>query len=84
MIIHPTLGVTVNRGTGFNRNHQNSVLELPKFLDFDCISINTSKIVNFLSFPFPIDTDERSLHEKLVFNEIYTDSVICNDPRHKN
>ena len=78
------LGVPLNRDSTFKRNHQNSVLEVPKFLDCDWVPINARKTIKFSSFFVLVDTDEGSLHEKLIFNEIYTDSVICNDPRHKN
>ena len=29
------------------------------------------------------DLNLQSLHEKLIFNLIYTDSGVCNDPRHR-
>ena len=54
-----------------------------KFLSCDWVSINTSKTINFSSFHFRIEKHEGSLHEKLIFSLIYTDSEVCNDPRHR-
>ena len=62
VIIHPTLEVPLNRDTEFKRNHQNSVLEVPKFLNCDWVPINARKIIKFSSFFVLIDTDEGSLH----------------------
>ena len=83
VIIHSPLGVTLNRGTEVTRKFENPVLELSKFLDLDSVSINPSKIINFSSFSLFMEAHEGSLHEKIFFNLIYTDSGICNDPRHR-
>ena len=84
VVRYTVLGVPLNRDSGFKRNHQNSVLEDPKFLNCDWVPINAWKNIKFSPFFVLIDTDEGSLHEKRIFNVIYTDSVLCNDPRYKN
>ena len=70
VFIPTTLGFQLNRGGGFWEILKKIVLEVPKFLCFDWVSISTSKIIIFSSFSFGIETHERSLHEKLIFSLI--------------
>ena len=41
VVRYTVLGVPLNRDSGFKRNHQNSVLEDPKFLNCDWVPINS-------------------------------------------
>ena len=77
------LGVELNRDPDSQENSEIPFLGASEFLDFNSVSINPSKIINFSSFSLFMEAHEGSLYEKIFFNLIYTDSGICNDPRHR-
>ena len=62
---------------------ENPVVEVIKNSKFRLDMDKYTKSVKFSSFFIYIETHEESLHEKLIFNLIYTDSGVCNDPRHR-